>query len=368
MDLYVLDSTFGKVALIDDFFELVWTERYSSMGDFVLKMPSNTAYRSLFTAMPRLTIPQSKRVMCVEIVEDAIEENGTSYLRVTGRSLEMVLENRSAWRDITTADPVNLEWTMLGTPAEIARAVTESIIITGLLSPYDVIPNLSSASIFPADTIPETAGSISIKIDPGPLYNFLTSMAEKYKFGFRLVRETDTDQLYFNVYTGVNRTSLQNTYPAIIFSPELDNMFNTTELTSISGAKNVAYVISNRGIKTVYLDGIDPTISGLDRRVLTLKVDIPADDPATGLFYDVQAQLQVAGLNALAEAQGFRAFDGEVQFPRALEYGTGFNLGDLVELRNKDGITTYKRVTEYIFTSGPEGDKSYPTLTEPITL
>jgi hypothetical protein len=40
-----------------------------------------------------------------------------------------------------------------------------------------------------------------------------------------------------------------------------------------------------------------------------------------------------------------------------------YRLGDLVEMRNGDKATTHRRVTEQIFVSDSQGDRSYPTLT-----
>ncbi|MCA1806536.1 MAG: siphovirus ReqiPepy6 Gp37-like family protein, partial [Actinobacteria bacterium] len=55
-------------------------------------------------------------------------------------------------------------------------------------------------------------------------------------------------------------------------------------------------------------------------------------------------------------------FDGEVNENSEFTYGVDYDVGDLVEMRNKDGIITYKRVLEQIFVSDSEGERAYPTL------
>jgi hypothetical protein len=55
-------------------------------------------------------------------------------------------------------------------------------------------------------------------------------------------------------------------------------------------------------------------------------------------------------------------FDGEVNQYQGYIYGEDYGLGDLVEMRNRDGVVTYKRVTEQIFVSDANGDRAYPTL------
>jgi hypothetical protein len=43
-------------------------------------------------------------------------------------------------------------------------------------------------------------------------------------------------------------------------------------------------------------------------------------------------------------------------------------LGDLVEVRNSDGYSNIKRVTEQIFSDDSEGEKSYPTLSSELVF
>jgi hypothetical protein len=173
-----------------------------------------------------------------------------------------------------------------------------------------------------------------------------------------MLRHYDTSQIYWDVYTGSDRTSSQTTLPAVLFTPELDNLQNTKELTSIESAKNVAYVYSPAGFEMVYPVGVDPEVDGFDRRVLVVDAnDITVDNP------DVPAALIQRGNEALAQAQVYQAFDGEISQNSQYKYGVDYNLGDLVEQRNVDGIANLMRVTEQIFVSDSEGERSYPTLT-----
>jgi hypothetical protein len=304
-----------------------------------------------------LAITESYRVMKVETFEDTTDAEGRQILSLKGRSLEAILDNRvaiSALTDLTT-DP---KWVLAGTATNIARQIFHDICIVGTISPTDVIPYVIEGSIFPVDTIAEPTEIIGLEYDPQSVYSVLSSTANLYDFGFRLVRNFDLSQLYFDVYMGSDRTTQQSILPAVVFAPNLDNLRNTTELTTSANYKNVAYVISPVGHAIVVPDLIDPDIEGFDRHVLLVKADDITDtDPPTATALMIQR-----GNEELARNRQFSAFDGEISQDSGYQYGRDYNLGDLVELRNVDGATSNMQVTEQIFVSDRDGERSYPTL------
>jgi hypothetical protein len=173
-----------------------------------------------------------------------------------------------------------------------------------------------------------------------------------------MLRNGDLTQLYFDIYAGSDRTTAQTTLPPVVFAPELDNLQNTKELTTIDSTKNVAYVYSPAGFAEVYASGVDPAVEGLERRVLVVNAsDITSDNP------NVTAALNQRGYQELAKYRVLQAFDGEISQNSQYVYGRDYNLGDLVETRNTDGVTNNMRVTEQIFVEDQNGERSYPTLT-----
>jgi hypothetical protein len=144
-----------------------------------------------------------------------------------------------------------------------------------------------------------------------------------------------------------------------VFAPDLDNLQNTTELTTISGSKNVAYVFNAQGFEEVYAVGTDPEVAGFERRVLLVSAD---DIEGTPTAEEISTYLIQKGKDELSKARSFSAFDGEISQDSNYTYGIDYELGDIVELRNVDGATNKMRVIEQIFVSDAEGERSYPTL------
>lgn len=358
MDIYILDSFYRRIDVVDKYESLIFTERFSSAGDFQLKVQSTLGNRNRLVEGTKLAILESYRVMIVDTVQDGTDDDGQQILTITGPSLESVMDQRlarSAMNDTTT----NPSWVLTGTPKVIATQMFHDICVTGVLDAGDKIPLINEGSLFPADTNPAPTDSITYTVSPDTLYNSEKTLCDQYLMGFRLVRNGDTSQLWFDVYMGSDRTSHQTTLPAVIFSSAMENLQNTNELRSVTPYKNAAYVITPVGTRIIYPDDVDPTVSGFDRRVLLVNADDITDtDPVVA-----QALMLQRGVDELAKNRKVRAFDGEISQNSQYVYGTDYNLGDLVENRNSDGASNSMQVTEHIFVSDAEGVRSYPTLT-----
>lgn len=359
MEIYTLDSLYRRVEVVDRFESMIWSERYRAMGDFELQIRSTTNHRRLFKTGTRIAINESYRVMIVETIEDKTESDGQKVLSIKGRSLEKLLDDRIALPSLagTTSAP---KWTLTGTPGNIVRQMFHDICVTGTLSTSDRIGQVIEGSIFPEDTIPESSDEITVEVEPATLYDATVNLCDIYDLGFRLVRNFDTTQLYWDVYSGSDRTTSQSTLAPVIFSPDLDNLQNTAELTTIASAKNVAYVVTPVGSRMVYPLDVDPTVTnGTNRQALLVRADDITDtDPVVA-----QAKMDQRGREELAKNRTVSAFDGELNKNSSYKYGRDYNLGDLVEMRNTDGITNQMRVAEQIFVQDREGQRSYPTLT-----
>lgn len=356
MDIYILDSLLRRETLVDRYISCIWTERFSSAGDFELTLLSTPANRQLFKEGVMLACNLSNYVMRVATVEKKTTDQDGPIIIVKGLSLEALLEDRVAFGvldDLTTAP----KWTLTGPPATVARQIFHDICVTGILNVADRIPFIFEGSFLPADTIPEPIDPITAELEPQSVYSAIKYICDSWGLGFRLLRNGDASQLWFDVYSGSDRTTKQTTLSAVLFTPELDNLQNPSELSSVDGYKNCAYVFSPAGFEVVYPPNVNPATSGFERHVLFVNAtDVTSDNP------NVSAALIQRGQEELASHRSFAAFDGEINQSSVYKYGVHYFLGDLVEVRNDDGVTNDMRVTEQIFVSDSEGERAYPTL------
>lgn len=358
MEAYVLDDRLRRIAVVDQFESLIWTERWTDLGDFELVIQSTNATRNLLTIGTRMAINESYRVMTIDTVAKKNDADGRALLTLTGKSLENILVDRSATEGMVDLTPENQNWIISGTAGGICREVFKKICVDGILSINDKIPYITTGTIMPPDTIPEPSVIINAELPIDTVYNTIADICKAADLGFRLLRNFDKSQLYFDIYSGSDRTTQQNTLPPVVFSQELDNLSDVSELTTTALAKNVAYVFSKHGTEVVYADGADITTSGFDRRVLT----VIADDIEDLAGPVLTALLKKRGADELAKNRSLSAFDGEISQYSQYKYMRDYNLGDLVVMRNTDGVTNNMRVTEQIFASDAQGDRTYPTL------
>ena len=220
MEVYVLDSLLRRTEVVDRFESLIWTERFSDVGDFELDIKSTPGSRGLFQAGTQLAINSSYRVMTVETVEDYTDQDDKELLKVKGSSLEELLVHRIV-RNAMTDTVTEPSWTIVDTPGNIARTMFDHVVRNGALDINDKIPFLQPGSIFAASTIPEPTTDITWTQNPADLLSATKAVLDPYDLGFRLVRNFDMSQLYFDVYSGNDRTTRQTVLNPVIFSPEI---------------------------------------------------------------------------------------------------------------------------------------------------
>jgi len=355
-EYYTLDSILRRDQIIEGFQSFIWTERYSAYGDFQIVIQSTYPVRQLLLPGTRITRKNSDYVMTVDTAEDTTDDDGTRNITVTGKSLESLLDDRVAMPALATLTTTP-NWVLTGTPGNIVRAMFNAICVNGALSQLDTIPFYTLGTLRPAGNLPEPSDIITVTVAPDTLYNTMKSICDTYSMGFRLVKNADLGQIYFEVFMGNDLTSDQSLFSPVIFDPNMDNLEKITLLTSTALVKTVAYVFASNGNAVVYAPDADSSSTGSDRRVLLVN---SSNDGVAGPA--LTAALQQEGLQALTSQREVFTFDGELPQNVPFMYGTDFKLGDLVEERNSDGYGNQMIVTEQIFTSDDTGDRSFPTL------
>lgn len=364
MALYILDNTFRNDTIVEGYESYIWTERFSAYGDFELYIQSNPTNRARFTKGKYLGLDGSSRVMRIKTVEDSLTEEGKKVLKLSGPSLEQVLEERIArgnWSNLTQIP----KWILEGKPAAIARKIFNDICVDGVLDERDKIPLIQLGSFLPPDSLPEPDLLVSMELEIASVYAVIKEICDAWDLGFRLIRNGNNQELYFNIYSGNDRTASQTGVAAVVFAESLNNLTNIKSLDSDVGYKNVAYVYSKLGTVVVYSPEAPSNVSGFDRNVLLVNVDDIGDLTAGPAL---QTFLTQRGQEELAKARKTAALDGQISQNGKYKYNEHYTLGDMVEMRNSDGGKKLLRVSEQIFVSDAQGDRQYPALTDILYL
>lgn len=349
MELLILDKNFDSSETLDIFESLIWTDRYFGYGDFELYMPANEEILQLLPLGYYLYIRESEHLMVVEDHEISTDAEEGAHLKITGRSLESILERRIVWNQtVLTGSLQN----------GVKKLLDENVI-----SPSDgsrKIPNF----IFKASEDPRiTALTIEAQYRGENLYDVIVDICKSENIGFKII--LDGKNMVFSLYMGIDRSYAQETNPYVVFSPGFDNLLNSNYIESEKTLKTIALVAgegegSNRKVTTVTKEAK----TGLDRREVFIE--------ATGVSSSVNGetisddeymkQLSQKGTEELAKNKKTISFEGEVDISSTYTFGEDYYIGDVVQVLNEFGCQARSRITEFIRSQDDTGLEYYPTF------
>jgi hypothetical protein len=183
---FVFDDLLRPSTLIEGYESFIWTERYSSAGDFQIVTKSTHETRTLL--MPETYIGRvgSTYVMKIDTVSDDTATDGSRKLTITGKSLEALLDDRVAMPgtdDLTTTP----NWVLNGTPGDIARELFNRVCVEAAIDPGDSIPFYQFGQYNPPGSLGESQDLITVTAAPDTLYSTLKQLCDTYSLGFRFV-------------------------------------------------------------------------------------------------------------------------------------------------------------------------------------
>lgn len=387
MDLYTLSPTFLPDVNIDEFVSAIWTERYSSAGDFQLVVPGTKDNVNLLAPGTFLALRGTKEVMICETqsIEDGL-------LTVVGSDLLAFLNQRLAWfknpaydgTDTTVSKIVDYTDATKTVGAFIADVVNQMVIapanFTGLWASATLdTPNEDIAGLV-LGPVDNTGVAERLTIPTGPLYDAIAQLATQKALGISLYLDSADPVtgfvLKFTTYRGKDRTSGQVVNPLVRLTPDLDSLTGLKEVNSNAEFKNIAYVWYQNTVSKHLADPLSPEPTGFNRRVLVTDaqgepVGHKEQFGRGGMLGWTQYVVGPADLaafraqnaaDALANHNYIHAVDGQTSPISQFIYGTDYNLGDILELQGVTGSLSKARVTEFIRSQDKSGERNYPTI------
>jgi hypothetical protein len=375
MDIFTVDREYRGADIIDDYTSIIWTERFYGDSEFELVLPMR---RKTFERIPPgILIGCSKSDELMVVEEGTIEGGSITY---KGIGILPWLNNRfvrySPIQSKTSVDSGPLSnvgsamWdiVMLGATEE-SPALNADWALYGIPFGYGDRLKIPGLGLRDFDSVPNSAaGTFSFTKEFGPVYDGVRKLAEAYEVGCKIDWKPGfIPILGFRAYRGVDRTSQQNEFPVIRFSPLLDTLTEITELYSKSKYKNLAFSYSTNAPLDYTTPGIASTdeaseASGFDLRSAQVLVDDMEDGP---LPYDViNGALSGDARNFLGQNRYIRAIDGQIIPTDQIRYGRDYSLGDLVEEQGETGAVSIGRVMEFIRAQDKNGYREYPTIGE----
>ncbi len=353
MNLFLRDNLLVSKKVVDIFSSLIWVDRFDQWGDVELFVLLNMENLSMFQKGYYLSLESSEHEMIIESIEIISETEEGKSLRITGRSLESIMDRRLVWEQTILSG--NLQ-------TEIQRLLNENA-ISPTISERD-IPNL----VFSTSVDPEiTSLTVDGQYTGDSLYVVISDLCKANNIGFKIILDSDTGNFVFSLYAGEDRSYAQVLNPYVVFSPNFDNIIESNYFTSDVIKKTVALVLGEgegtARLNTVCFDSSGGG-SGLDRRELLVDARDLSKTTSGGTLTTPEylELLNQRGVEQLANYTTIASFEGEVESTVLFVYGEDFFMGDIIQIENEMGQGGRYRITELILSESKAGKNIRPTF------
>lgn len=345
MDIFVLDQSFNKIALIDTYESLLWTDRYNKPGEFEIYTPVAEFALQYPVADNYLQIRDSEHTMIIEdITIESYVETG-NHIKIVGRSLESILDRR-------------IVWTQTRITGDLQTGV-KKLIDENIISPAITDRQISNFIFEETDDPAITGLTVDNQYTGDSLLEVIQTICETNEIGFK-VTLNESNQFVFKLYKGIDRSYRQETLPFVVFKPSFENIISSNYAELHSPAKTIT-LVAGEGEGAARVTRTVGSGTGLLRKELyTDARDIQKEDGmSTQTYYDL---LDKRGEEQLKENKIKKSFDGECETTRMYVYQRDFFMGDCVQVANEYGMESPTRIVEYVWDSSTSGTTSYPTF------
>lgn len=368
MNIEILNTNFEAIKIINEYESFIWTERYNTPGDFELYTPATPDLLKVIKRNYYVQIAGSRKLMIIEdIVYQSSSEDTGNHIKVTGRSLESILDRRIAY-------DLSGKVIMRGN----LQTSIEVLFIENFINPNDPDRKIDNFEFHYNTADPEISElTVDATYDGESVLQIVEDLSNMYDLGWRInfVREP-SPHFEFIFYNGKDKSSSGSGISNIVvFSPEYENVIQSTYTVAGSTYKTIMVVGGQFDYEIPDPEEEGSTITeqrpvyvtvgsgtGLNRREIFVR-ESGIDKPEGGTIDTYKESMKEFGKEELAKYRITKQFDGEYETRRIFVYGEDFNMGDIVEVLDEFGNRASARIVEYIRSSDiSNGEESYPTF------
>lgn len=375
-DIYILNTDYKIIGIVDNYSSAIFTKRYWEYGDFELYIKANA--KSLSLLQPDFYIKRNSDtyIYVIESIQLTTSQEDGDFLTVKGRSVESMLTRRILYnhRNENLSQPYTIGGFNVEYPTDTCKTIEDCIrnAIEMTIAPIDLNPYgvkwawdgnfiLGERQGF-SETMPQT------QILGTYLYDFIVEQCQNYGYGFR-VHLNDDNKFEFNLYKGKDCSYNQKENPYIVFSHQFDNLSNTNYLFDTTNYKNYGYSIGKADIEQERLWNGRPikttrNLNRVNRRELFIDSSSISKEEK-----DVNGNNIIIPDNRYSMYVGNNAYNELVKYPIVetldgdiVSNNMKYNLGDIVQIENEYGIQATARILEIIDCEDESGYSTVPTF------
>ena len=364
MELYVLDTDFRVLGVVDNYECLVWQRNYYKPSSFSMQIiPTFEQFELLKKGNILLKNDNTKEAMYIDHRELEENEEGVEILVVSGYSLTQWLDRRiTLYKEVEEGNAETVIRNYVDrhciNPVETNRKIDN--IIQGINNNLGDIINFSSHY--------------------KQLLDEIETISKANELGCKIDLDLNDKQYIFEVYKGLDRTVNQDTNSKAIFSAEFENISNQKYIDSDNNYRNMVLVAGAGEDAERKIISLGIENKGLDRYELFVDARDISDTKQQGEnevsipIEEYNKLLEVRGNEKLYECTKVETFDCTLTNVNSLAYRVDFDLGDKVSIINKKwGLMLNERIISITETYDSEGlnidieiGNNIPTLIEKI--
>ncbi|MDE6777610.1 MAG: siphovirus ReqiPepy6 Gp37-like family protein [Oscillospiraceae bacterium] len=347
---------YQKIGIIDNATSIIWVRRFQNAGEFEIYIHATKNLFELFMQeellITRHDVPES--AMIPERIELTTDSENGNYLIISGKSAESILGRRIIQRMSTYSGTVEVcmryfVGICLVTPHNGNRRRIKQVKFTDL------------------HNYPET---INKQITGKNLLEAISDICATYGYGFKL--SFTGENFIFDVYKGTDRSLHQSENKFVIFSPEFDNIGETSYIYDKSGYYNAVTIAGegegkDRKIYNVWSSSSSiEEISGLSLREVWIDARNTSSNAESEELSNEEYEkiLKQQAVEELERCKSTIEFSGEVLDTGLYKFGIDYELGDTVSIVNSFGISGTAIVKEITEVEDETGYKLTPTFSD----
>lgn len=348
MIIYLLDEYFERKEILNDIYNIIWTERWGDLGDFLISLPYTLKNASIKPGTPIDTSIYETSPMLIETVE--VVNGSEKKVVLKGRSIDVILKHVHLKSNISVT----------GSPERMAAY------IINMATSYDAYGKTfgRDLDISMFESVLTAGSNISsyYETDDRSLFDQISSILNTTSSWYRIIRRNHVIQPQYKIHMFKVRKN-----EGVTLSTALQDFENFSVVKSISNYKNAAYVRYKVNDNVLYMHVKNPqfgedTALGWEfgtRMTLVDATDISLEDYDNPKdFYEA---VRFKGILELAKNKYVNAFDGKLNPAMRFQYGSDYKLGDIIGVVHENSRYS-ALVKEYIISSSENKTESYPTL------
>lgn len=201
----ILDTSFSRIGMFDDYISMIWTTRYYKDGDFEIVLPVTGKTLDLIREGYYVIRDDDDQVGIIERIYLRQDSEGLQTMTVSGRFITSVVRRRIVGQQTQVSGEV--------------PACMEMLLNDNLIDPDDANRQISG---FVFRNQVTTSIRMQRQYTGKNIGEVISAECETYGLGFRGTVENGS--IVFTMFEGTDRSRAQIANPCVVFSPQYDNL------------------------------------------------------------------------------------------------------------------------------------------------